>query len=119
MPTSINTTSTPQYQAEFGVDFDLGIDLKDFPALVDKSYRHDVCPSFYFCLNDEYFVLCTDYPDKAHREFQQASRYAILKGTNEGIETEPDIIINHAPAVFECESVVGITTKLQIMFANT
>lgn len=73
------------YQEEFSKDFDLGFDIDSFPVkLVDKSYRNDICPSFYFSINDQFFVLWTDYKKTDMREHPESKRYTVVYGINEG-----------------------------------
>ncbi|WP_259399165.1 hypothetical protein [Pseudoalteromonas sp. SG43-7] len=45
------------YKQEFGQDFDLGFDLKEHPYLIDKSWHNDLCPNFYFKVDEQYYVL--------------------------------------------------------------
>ena len=103
-----------QYQEEFGSKFDLGIDLNDFPDLVDKSYRHDVAPSFYFNVNGQYYTLWIDHEEPSEREFSEAKRYTILKAYNDD-ENGINIVNESEPAVFETESVEEIQDKLNDM----
>tara|TARA_B100000700_G_C14728383_1_gene707162 strand:+ start:275 stop:607 length:333 start_codon:yes stop_codon:yes gene_type:complete len=56
------------YKQEFGQDFDLGFDLKEHPYLIDKSWHNDLCPSFYFKVDEQYYVLWVDYADEERRE---------------------------------------------------
>lgn len=51
------------YKQEFCQDFDLGFDLNDHPYLIDKSWHNDLCPSFYFKVGEQYYVLWVDYAE--------------------------------------------------------
>lgn len=80
------------YKTPFGKDFDLGIRLNQLPTLlVDNSYGNDVCPSFYFKIHDEYYLLWIDYEDKEQREDPDAYRYIVVKAINEGDDKYLDI----------------------------
>lgn len=103
-----------QYQEEFGSNFDLGFDLNEYPDLVDKSYRHDVAPSFYFNVDGQYFTLWVDYLEPTEREYSEAKRYTILKAYNDG-ENGINIVNESVPAVFETESVDKLKDKLNEM----
>ena len=37
-------------------------------ALIDKSWHNDQCPSFYFKVGEQYYVLWVDYADVEQRE---------------------------------------------------
>ena len=56
------------YKQEFGRDFDLGFDLESHPYLIDKSWHNDLCPSFYFNVGEQYYLLWVDYADEGQRE---------------------------------------------------
>ena len=103
-----------QYQEEFGAKFDLGVDLNDFPDLVDKSYCHDVAPSFYFNVDGQYYTLWIDHEEPAEREFPEAKRFTILKAYNDD-ENGINIVNESEPPVFETESVEEIQDKLNDM----
>lgn len=45
------------YKQEFGQNFDLGFNLENHPYLIDKSWHNDLCPSFYFKADEQYYVL--------------------------------------------------------------
>lgn len=80
------------YRASFSNQFDLGFDPLSFPVeLVDKSYGNDVCPSFYFQINDCYYVLWVDYEDEHLRECDLRRRYSVVGGVNMGTLDEPEI----------------------------
>lgn len=96
------------YKTAFGVDFDLGFDLSDYPFLVDKSYHHDVCPSFYFVKNGQYYVLWVDFADPAQREDEDGPRYMIQKAENEGTEDDPDVYAGSGEVVLEFDNVIDI-----------
>ncbi|MBB1456893.1 hypothetical protein [Pseudoalteromonas sp. SG43-5] len=78
------------YKQEFGQNFDLGFDLKNHPYLIDKSWHNDLCPSFYFKVGEQYYVLWVDYADIEQRE-EETLRYLITKGVNEGTNDTPEI----------------------------
>ncbi|WP_194442465.1 hypothetical protein [Pseudoalteromonas simplex] len=78
------------YKQEFGRDFDLGFDLKEHPYLIDKSWHNDVCPSFYFNVGEQYYVLWVDYADEEQRE-ENTTRYTVIEAINEGSAEEPEI----------------------------
>lgn len=78
------------YKQEFGQDFDLGFDLKEYPYLIDKSWHNDLCPSFYFKVDEQYYVLWVDYADEEQRE-EDTPRYMIVKAVNEAVVGEPEI----------------------------
>lgn len=70
----------------------LGFEPKDLPIyLVDKSYGNDVCPSFYFFANGNYFVLWVEHESKDLREAPECFRYTLVYGMNEGDEDYPEI----------------------------
>ncbi|WP_022964896.1 hypothetical protein [Denitrificimonas caeni] len=73
------------YKTAFSQDFDLGFKIKNFPVeLIDKSYRNDICPSFYFKIQDQYFVLWVNYKENNLREDPNTKRYIITHGVNLG-----------------------------------
>lgn len=78
------------YKQEFGQNFDLGFDLKNHPYLIDKSWHNDQCPSFYFKVDEQFYVLWVDYADVEQRE-EETLRYMITKGVNEGTNDKPEI----------------------------
>ncbi|MBB1347219.1 hypothetical protein [Pseudoalteromonas sp. SG45-2] len=78
------------YKQEFGQNFDLGFDLKNHPSLIDKSWHNDLCPSFYFKVGEQYYVLWVDYADIEQRE-EDTPRYMITKGVNEGSMDKPEV----------------------------
>lgn len=82
------------YQQEFGLDFELGFDLNNFPFLEDLSFHLDECPSFVFhslAPNDkEYLLLWVENKDPSMRGCD-FPRYSVLTATNFGTETEPEI----------------------------
>lgn len=78
------------YKKEFGKAFDLGINLGELNFLIDKSWRQDMSPSFYFKASDDYFVLWIDFEKKEQRE-ESNERYLIQRAKNEGNEDEPEI----------------------------
>jgi hypothetical protein len=90
------------YKQEFGKDFDLGFDLKNHPYLIDKSWHNDLCPSFYFKLSEQFYVLWIDYADVEQRE-EDTLRYVIVEAINEGNNKEPEIYTGDNRLIFECE----------------
>ena len=78
------------YKKEFGKSFDLGINLSELNFLIDKSWRQDMSPSFYFKVGDDYFVLWVDFESAEQRE-ESNERYLIQQAKNEGNDDEPEI----------------------------
>jgi len=73
------------YKISFSQDFDLGFKTQDFPVeLKDKSYGNDICPSFYFKIKDQYFVLWVNHKEKNLREDSETKRYILTNGVNLG-----------------------------------
>lgn len=100
------------YKQEFGQDFDLGFDLKEHPYLIDKSWHNDLCPSFYFKVDEQYFVLWVDYADEELRE-ENTARYTIVKAINEGSKEEPEIYTIDSKFIYESESFEGAKTFIK------
>ncbi|MAJ41182.1 MAG: hypothetical protein CMK62_14040 [Pseudoalteromonadaceae bacterium] len=90
------------YKQEFGQNFDLGFDLKNHPYLIDKSWHNDLCPSFYFKVGEQHYVLWVDYADIEQRE-EETLRYLIVEAVNEGSNQEPEIYAGTITITFECE----------------
>ena len=90
------------YKQEFGQGFELGFNLKDHPYLVDKSWHNDLCPSFYFKLGEQFYVLWVDYADVEQRE-ENTPRYAVVRANNEGSDEDPEIYAGNVVIQFECE----------------
>jgi hypothetical protein len=88
------------YKQEFGQDFDLGFDLKNHPYLIDKSWHNDQCPSFYFKVDEQYYVLWVDYTDIDQRE-EENQRYTIIEAINEGDTEYPEIYAGNREITFE------------------
>ncbi|KAA1150670.1 hypothetical protein EU510_16435 [Pseudoalteromonas sp. FUC4] len=103
------------YKQEFGQNFDLGFDLKNPPYLIDKSWHNDQCPSFYFKVGEQYYVLWVDYTDIEQRE-EETRRYVIVEATNEGANEEPEIYGATGEIVFECENYKRLHNFLQHTF---
>lgn len=83
------------YKKEFSSTFDLGFNIDDLPIkLVDKSYQNDICPSFYFNINDQFFILWTDYKNKEEREEPESKRYTLVFGVNEGDNQHKEIYVD-------------------------
>lgn len=78
------------YKKAFGANFNLGFNLVDFPQLHDKSYHNDVCPSFWFMKNGQYFVLWVDFENPDDRE-SDSKRYTITTAENFGEDDYPEI----------------------------
>ena len=73
------------YKEEFSNHFELGFNLDKFPVkLFDRSYRNDICPSFYFNIKNQFFILWTDYKEKDLRDEPESKRYTLVYGINEG-----------------------------------
>jgi len=89
------------YKKEFGKAFDLGINLGELNFLIDKSWRQDVSPSFYFKIGDDYFVLWVDFEKKEQRE-ESNGRYLLQLAENEGNEDAPEIYATN-DILFSCE----------------
>ena len=102
----------PLYQQEFGQNFDLGFALKDHPYLIDKSWHNDQCPSFYFKVGEQYYVLWVDYADVEQRE-EDTARYVIVEAINEGNNKEPEIYVGNGEITFECENPIELKLYLQ------
>jgi hypothetical protein len=100
------------YKQEFGQDFDLGFDLKNHPYLIDKSWHNDQCPSFYFKMGEQYYVLWVDYADKEQRE-ENTPRYLIIEALNEGSNEYPEIYASNGEITFECEDYTDLKLYLQ------
>ncbi len=84
------------YQTEFSSSFDLGFKVDDFPVkITDKSYHNDICPSFYFNKNNNYFILWVNYKEKKLREDPDSNRYILTHGVNEGDENHHEIYVDH------------------------
>lgn len=95
------------YEKEFGLNFDLGFDLKDYPYLIDKSWHNDLCPSFYFKVLEQFYVLWVDYADIDQRE-ENTPRYLIIEAINEGSNEEPEIYAGNEKMIFECENYIDL-----------
>lgn len=83
------------YQEMFGEHFDLDFNVDDYPFLTDKSYRNDICPSFYFKAADCYYILWVDYLDASEREDEKYRRYTVVEALNVGNEEHPEVETNH------------------------
>lgn len=90
------------YKREFGQDFELGFDLRDHPYLTDKSWHNDVSPSFYFKVEEQFYVLWVDFQDPEQREYSNC-RYLIQEAINEGTEDTPEISSSDCSIIFESE----------------
>lgn len=105
------------YQQEFGQDFDLGFDLKNHPYLIDKSWHNDQCPSFYFKVDEQYYVLWVDYAAEERRE-DGTPRYMITKGVNEGTNENLEIYAGNAEVLIESEDYTELNLFLKAMQNN-
>lgn len=101
------------YKQEFGQNFNLGFDLKNHPYLIDKSWHNDLCPSFYFKVGEQYYILWVDYADIEQRE-EDTPRYVIVRATNEGTSEGPEIYMDDHGVIFECE----VYTALKLVLKN-
>lgn len=90
------------YKKEFSLDFELGFNLADYPYLIDKSWHNDVCPSFYFNVGEQYYVLWVDYPEQEKREYSN-KRYLVQEAKNEGDQKYPEISSSDGEMIFEGE----------------
>ncbi|MEH8019820.1 hypothetical protein [Rheinheimera metallidurans] len=91
------------YKTEFGPDFDLGFNLSDYPQLTDKSWHNDVCPSFWFKRDRQYFVLWVDFDSPDKRE-SESKRYTITTAKNFSCEEHPEIgLSDKSNCLFESE----------------
>ncbi|MGK0270024.1 MAG: hypothetical protein ACI88H_000657 [Cocleimonas sp.] len=101
------------YQKMFGEAFDLGFNVDDYPFLTDRSYRNDICPSFYFKAAERYYILWVDYPTPADRDNGTYSRYTIVEAENLENETTAEIQVDHSSEVnIEMEDVTTMTSYL-------
>lgn len=106
------------YRSEFGQEFELGFDVYKFPQLNDKSWHNDVCPSFYFKIADQYFVLWVDFEDPARREYA-SDRYTIVSAENYDCEESPDIVCGDSSVeIFKTEDVSKIKCYLEALFSG-
>lgn len=92
------------YKTEFGAEFDLGFNLADYPFLIDKSYKNDACPSFYFVKDGQYYVLWVDFADPQQREDEDAPRYMIQKAENEGDDEHPEVYAGSCEVLYSGNS---------------
>ncbi|MBG9996821.1 hypothetical protein I6F50_17365 [Pseudoalteromonas sp. NZS127_1] len=87
------------YKQEFNENFDIGFNLEDHPYLVDKSWHNDQCPSFYFRVGEQFYVLWIDYADVKQRQ-EDTPRYVIVEAINEGTDEEPEIYASSGDIIF-------------------
>lgn len=107
------------YKSEFGYDFNLGFDLHDYPQFVDKSWHNDVCPSFYFKIGNNYYVLWVDFEDTSRRE-QSSARYTVISAENIGCDETPDIVCGeNGVEVFSSEDVKKLSEFIGIANLDT
>ena len=105
------------YKQEFGQNFDLGFDLKNHPYLIDKIWHNDQCPSFYFNVGEQYYVLWGDYADVEQRE-EDTPRYVIVEAINEGANEEPEIYAGNGEVLFESEDYAELKLFLDALLNN-
>lgn len=80
------------YKEFFSSTLDLGFKIDEWPVkLIDKSYRNDICPSFYFIIKNKFYILWADYQEKKSRENPESNRYTLVHGINEGDDDYPEI----------------------------
>ncbi|MBH0039871.1 hypothetical protein [Pseudoalteromonas sp. SWN166] len=103
------------YKQEFSQDFELGFDLNDHPYLIDKSWHNDLCPSFYFRVGEQFYVLWVDHTDVEQRE-ENTPRYVIVEAINEGSNEEPEVYAGEGKVAFECEDYKSLHNFLQHTF---
>ena len=106
------------YKQEFGQNFGIGFDLKNHPYLIDKSWHNDLCPSFYFKVGEQYYVLWVDYADVEQRE-EDTPRYVIVDAINEGTNEEPEVYAGGDKIVFECEDYDDLIVFLKSAVSET
>jgi hypothetical protein len=90
------------YKIEFGTLFDLGINIAAYPNLVDKSFKNDTSPSFWFKTSQGYSTLWIDYPNSSDREDDNL-RYTVISSENFGDDENPEIFSSNGDVVFQCE----------------
>jgi len=105
------------YKQKFGQNFDLSFDLKNHPYLIDKSWHNDQCPSFYFKVGEQYYVLWVDYADVEQRE-EDTPRYVIIDAINEGTNEEPEVYAGNGEVLFESEDYAGLKRFLDALLDN-
>lgn len=72
--------------------FESGVDFNNLPvSLVGNSDGNDICPSFYFNVEGEFYLLWIDHQDKNEREDPDAFRYIVERAINEGNDEHPEI----------------------------
>ena len=105
------------YKQEFGQDFGLGFDLRNHPYLIDKSWHNDLCPSFYFKVGEQFYVLWVDYADIEQRE-EDTFRYVIVEAINEGSDEEPEVYAGNGEVLFESEDYADLKLFLDALLDN-
>lgn len=100
------------YKRKFGADFDLGFSLIQYSFLVDQSSANDMCPSFYFKLNEVYYILWVDHAAVEQREDESNSRYTVVEAENFGDDEYPELQTKATPALAELEAVTDIVLYL-------
>ncbi|WP_017218305.1 hypothetical protein [Pseudoalteromonas sp. NJ631] len=91
------------YKQEFGQDFDLGVDLKEHPYLIDNSWHNYLCPSFYFKVDEHYYFLWVDYAEEEQKE-ENTTRYTVIEANNEGSAEEPEIYNSTSAKILEYDN---------------
>ncbi|ABV86605.1 hypothetical protein [Shewanella pealeana] len=105
------------YKNEFGTDFELGFNLANYPYLHDKSWHNDLSPSFYFKVNQQYYVLWVDYAE-LHKREDTCCRYLIQEAINEGNDVSPEIYSSNGSVIFENESSKELEEFLNNLMLN-
>lgn len=92
------------FKTEFGEDFDLGFDPNALPFLVDKSWHNDICPSFYYATEGNYYVLWVSDKNPRKRE-DDSARYVIVTAENLGSEDDCELECGaNSETIFSSES---------------
>ena len=100
------------YKQAFGQNFDLGFNLKNHPYLIDKSWHNDLCPSFYFKVAEQYYVLWVDYADIEQRE-EDTPRYVIVEAINERNNEAPEIYAGNGEIAYQYERYAELKLSLK------
>ena len=70
--------SAPLWMAEFGPDYDVPDVITADPALSDRSWHNDACPSFHLTGDhSEITTLWVEHPDASEREVSTAARFTV------------------------------------------
>jgi hypothetical protein len=101
------------YNQSFGLSFNLGFELNEFPFLCDKSWHNDMSPSFYFKVAEQYFVLWVDFEEVEQRE-EDGLRYTAMTAKNYGDDEHPEISCDDGEVVYSTEDVLEISRWLNL-----